>query len=219
VIRIMLVDDQEMIRLGLRSIIDTHPDQEVVAEAADGLAAIKLIDVVRPDVILMDLRMPGVDGVETTRRIRQRYSADQIRIIVLTTFDADANVIAALKAGANGFLSKGVGPTELCQAITEVYEGAGALSSSAATALIEHVVHDNSTAIDPEAQRQIDQLTAREREILNEIVKGLDNDQIAKAFYISPTTVKTHANRAMMKTGCRDRAQLVTLAYRAGIRP
>ncbi|MDR0849151.1 MAG: response regulator transcription factor [Propionibacteriaceae bacterium] len=218
-IRVMLVDDQEMIRVGLKTIIDACPDMEVTAEAGDGLAAVHMVEAQCPDVILMDLRMPGIDGVEATRRIRHLHPASEVRIVVLTTFDQDDNVLAAIKAGANGFLSKGVGPAELTTAITEVYEGGGALSANAARAVIGHVADDNSTPVDPEAARLLSYLTARELETLQAAVRGLDNQQIADELYISPLTAKTHINRAMMKLGVSDRAALVALAYKGGIRP
>ncbi|MDR1426690.1 MAG: response regulator transcription factor [Bifidobacteriaceae bacterium] len=218
-IAVMLADDQEMIRVGLRTIIDAQPDMRVVAEATDGLAAVRALEMAKPDVILMDLRMPGIDGVEATRRIRHGHPAHQVRIVVLTTFDQDQNVLAAIKAGANGFLSKGVSPHELANAITEVYEGGGALSANAARAVIGHVADDNSTPIDPEAARQLDYLTARETDALQAAVRGLDNQQIADELFISPLTAKTHINRAMTKLGVSDRAALIALAYKGGIRP
>ncbi|MDR1387272.1 MAG: response regulator transcription factor [Propionibacteriaceae bacterium] len=217
-IDVMLVDDQEMIRVGLRTIIDAHPGLRVTGQAADGLAAVRAIDQAPPDVVLMDLRMPGVDGVEATRRIRRRHPPAQVRIVVLTTFDQDENVLAAIKAGANGFLSKGVGPAELTQAIVEVYDGGGALSAKAAGAVIGHVADDNSLPVDPEAERLLGFLTDRERDILRAAMTGLDNQQIAGDLFISPLTVKTHINRAMAKLGVSDRAGLIALAYRAGVR-
>jgi DNA-binding NarL/FixJ family response regulator len=215
----MLVDDQEMIRVGLRTIIEASPDMKVISEAGDGMAAVRALETSAPDVILMDLRMPGIDGVEATRRIRRQHPATEVRIVVLTTFDQDENVLAAIKAGANGFLSKGVGPHELTAAITEVYQGGGALSANAARALIGHVADDNSTPVDKDAARELEYLTSREREVLQAAVRGLDNQQIADELFISPLTAKTHINRAMMKLGVSDRAALISLAYRAGMRP
>jgi DNA-binding NarL/FixJ family response regulator len=218
-IRVMLVDDQEMIRVGLRTIIDAHPGMVVVAEAADGISAVRQAAETAPDVILMDLRMPGIGGVEATRRIRATHPPDQVRVVALTTFDQDANVLAAIKAGANGFLSKGVGPAELARGISEVCEGGGALSATAAAAVIAHVADDTNTPPEPEAEALFAQLTGRERDVVAAVVSGLDNDQIADLWFISPLTVKTHVNRAMAKVGATTRAQLVSLAYRAGIRP
>jgi DNA-binding NarL/FixJ family response regulator len=215
----MLVDDQEMIRAGLRTIIDAHEDIEVVAEAADGLSALNLLETVQVDVVLMDIRMPGVDGVETTRRIRRQYDPEKLRILVLTTFDQDDNVLAAVRAGADGFFSKGASPAELTTGILHVAQGGKAMSPTAVNALFEHVAEDKSTSGDPQVSALFTSLTPREREIVEAIVSGLTNEQIAADFYLSPFTVKTHANRAMMKVGARDRAQLVSLAVLAGIRP
>jgi DNA-binding NarL/FixJ family response regulator len=217
VIRVMLVDDQEMIRVGLRSIIGAHPELEVVAEAGDGLGVLRQLDGARPDVVLMDLRMPGIDGVEATRRIRLTRPPEQLRILVLTTFDQDQNVLAALRAGADGFLSKGAGPTELTDAVLAVAAGARALSPSAVSAVVEHVVQQRAVDVDPALAARFAELTPREREVVGAIVSGLDNLEIAERFVLSPFTVKTHANRAMTKVGARDRGQLVALAVRAGI--
>lgn len=220
-VRVMLVDDQEMIRLGLRTIIDAHPDLSVVAESPDGLHALRALESGdhEVDVVLMDIRMPGVDGVETTRRIRRLHPPEQLRIIVLTTFDQDQNVLAALRAGADGFLSKGVGPAELTAGILDVAAGGGTLSAAAAAALIGHVATVAATPPEPDALRLLAALTTREHEVLQAVVQGLDNQQIAEQLFVSPFTVKTHVNRAMTKVGARDRAQLVSLAVRGGIRP
>lgn len=218
-IRVMLVDDQEMLRAGLRSILSAHPDIEVVAEASHGAAAIDQLSVNTLDVILMDIRMPGIDGVEATRRIRQKYSPQAVKILVLTTFDQDANVLEALRAGADGFLSKGAGPQELTQAIMRVAQGEHALSSSAVDALIDHAVVTQPPKEDPHAVELFSQLTQRELEVVQLIVDGLNNQAIADRLFVSPYTVKTHANRAMMKVSAKDRAQLVSLAFRAGITP
>ena len=218
-IKVMLVDDQEMIRVGLRTILDASPNIDVVADAPDGFTALKLLDTTPVDVVLMDLRMPGIDGVEVTRRIRSRFAAEQVRIIVLTTFDQDENVIAALRAGANGFLSKGVGPSELAAGIAEVADGGGALSAKAAAALISRVTAQTEAPIDQALAARFEYLTDREREIVVAAAQGLDNDAIAKRLFISQLTVKTHINRAMMKLDVHDRAALIALAYKAGIRP
>lgn len=208
-----------MIRLGLRTILEAQPDIELLAEAADGLSAIALLNQVEADVVLMDIRMPGLDGVETTRRLRLTHTPEALKIVVLTTFDQDENVIAALRAGANGFLSKGVGPKELAAGIAEVAAGGGALSASAAAALIGHVADERPVQVDDEMSRRFEQLTPRELEVVANIVAGLDNTQIAAKLYMSPFTVKTHASRAMSKVYARDRAQLVSYAVLAGIRP
>lgn len=216
--RILVVDDQEMIRVGLKAVLGSFPDLEVVAEAPDGLAVLSMLDGLEVDVVLMDIRMPGIDGVEATRRIRSQVAAADLPIVVLTTFDQDENVLAALRAGANGFLNKGVGPQELAAGIREVVAGGGALSAAAAAALIGHVAKEPPPApVDPAMVARFDALTPREREIVAAIASGLTNDEIAARLFLSPFTVKTHANRSMMKLGARDRAQLVVFAYQAGL--
>ena len=218
-IRVMLVDDQEMIRAGLRTILGAHPEIDVVAEAADGLDVLRQLETVQPDVVLMDIRMPGIDGVEATRRIRSTRPPEQLRILVLTTFDQDENVLAALRAGADGFLGKGAGPAELTAAVVQVASGGRALSPGAVGAVVDHLVEQRVIAVDPAVAARFAELTAREREVVEAVVSGWDNAQIAEQFFLSPFTVKTHVNRAMSKLGARDRAQLVTLAIRAGITP
>ncbi len=161
--------------------------------------------------------MTGIDGVEATRRIRLARPATEIRIVVLTTFDHHQNVLAALRVGANGFLSKGVGPAELIAGIVEVAAGGGALSAAAAATLIDHVAKDPPVLVDPVMVRLFSALTPREREIVEAIMSGKDNTRIAADMVVSPFTVKTHANRAMMKVGARDRAQLVSFAFQAGM--
>jgi len=216
-IRVMIVDDQEMIRVGLRAILAPEPGIDVVADAADGFDALQQIVGLSVDVILMDIRMPGIDGVEATRRLRLDYPPDDLRIIILTTFENDENVFAALRAGANGFLSKGIGPTELVAGIVDVASGGGALSAAATAALIHHVAEEHGPAVDAAMVDRFSVLTPRERDVVIAIATGRDNAQIAEDMFVSPYTVKTHANRAMMKLGARDRAQLVTFAYRAGL--
>lgn len=218
-IRVMLVDDQELIRLGLRTIIDAHPELTVVADADSGQAALRLLENTSVDVVLMDIRMAGLDGVETTRRIRQTYSSEELRILVLTTFEHDENVLAALRAGANGFLGKGIGPSELATEIFEVAAGGGALSSAAASILIDHVAGEQFVSNDEALASRLKALTARELEVVRAVIDGLSNNEIAERWFVSPLTVKTHANRAMTKVGARDRAQLVSIAFRAGMRP
>jgi DNA-binding NarL/FixJ family response regulator len=218
-IKVLIVDDQEMIRTGLRTIIDAHPNLEVAGETGDALAAIRLLETTEVDVVLMDIRMPGIDGVEATRRIRRTYSPEHLRILVLTTFDQDENVLAAVRAGADGFFSKGASPAELTAGLLRVSEGGRALSATAIDALVDHVAEDAAAPSDPKLAARFEELTPRELEIVKAIVAGLTNEQIAAEFYLSPFTVKTHANRAMMKVNARDRAQLVSFAVLAGIRP
>jgi DNA-binding NarL/FixJ family response regulator len=219
VITVVLVDDQEVIRVGLRAILSDRPDIEVVGEVGDGLSAVRIVADLSPDVVLMDLRMPGIDGVEATRRIRARHPEQIVRILVLTTFDQDANVLAALRAGADGFLSKGASPAELVDGILRVARGEHALSGSAVNAVVAHVSVTPGISVDAEAERLVDELTAREREVVTYLVQGLTNREIAEALCLSPLTVKTHVNHAMVKLSVRDRAQLVTVAVRAGILP
>ena len=216
---VMLVDDQELIRAGLRVILDAHPDIEVVAEAGEGITALHNLERDEIDVVLMDLNMPGIDGVETTRRIRAQHGADRPRILVLTTFDQDENVLSALRAGADGFLSKGAGPAELTEGILRVAGGENALSPTAIGALVGHLSEPGAPEADPAKEALFSQLTPRELEVVRLVVEGLDNAEIGKRIFISPFTVKTHANRAMMKVAARDRAHLVSLAVQAGIRP
>jgi len=217
-IRLMITDDQEMIRVGLRAVLQSFPDIAVVADAADGLDALRQVELQPVDVVLMDIRMPGIDGVEATRRLRERYSSAELRIIVLTTFEHDENVFAALRAGADGFLNKGVGPEELVSSIREVTSGGGALSAAAAAVLIQHASAPAPPPPDAAMVARFDALTSREREIVVAITGGKSNEEIAAEFFLSPFTVKTHANRAMMKVGARDRAQLVAFAFQAGLK-
>lgn len=217
-ITVMLVDDQEMIRAGLRVIIDANHDLEIVAEAGEGITAVHILESADVDVVLMDLNMPGIDGVETVRRIRAAHGPSRPRILVLTTFDQDQNVLAALRAGADGFFSKGAGPTELADGIRRIATGEHALSPTAIDALVSHASAAPTVPSDPVKAALFDALTPREREVVELVVAGLDNQQISERIFISPYTVKTHANRAMMKVGARDRAQLVSLAMQAGIR-
>lgn len=218
-IRVMVVDDQDMIRAGLKTIIDAHPELTVVAEAAEGITALYLLNTTVVDVVLMDLRLPGIDGVEATRRIRARYRPEDLRILVLTTFDQDENVLNALQAGADGFLSKGAGPGELTSGILRVAHGGNALSPTAVEALVTHVAKRRSRPANPTMAALFTALTPRELEVVQAIVRGLNNAEIAATMFLSPFTVKTHANRAMAKVGAHDRAQLVSLAVQAGILP
>ena len=218
-IAVVLVDDQEVIRAGLRAILSDQTGIDVVGEVGDGLSAVRIVAELRPDVVLMDLRMPGIDGVEATRRIRTNHAAQDVRILVLTTFDQDDNVLTALRAGADGFLSKGASPVELVDGIERVARGENALSGSAVNAVVAQVASTPGISVDQDAARLVAELTARELEIVTYLVQGLTNREIADALFLSPLTVKTHVNHAMTKLGARDRAQLVTVAGRAGILP
>ena len=216
-IRVMIVDDQEMIRQGLRAILAANDRIEVVADVADGYQAVEVAKTDQVDVILMDIRMPGIDGVETIRRIREFAPTETVKIVVLTTFDHDATVLTALQAGANGFLSKSVSPTELVAGIEAVSSGGGALSGSAAASVITHVSEQPARAVDTALAARFAALTPREREVVIAAAEGKSNTEIATVMFVSPFTVKTHANRAMAKVGARDRAQLIAFAYQAGL--
>lgn len=216
-IRVMIVDDQQLIRAGLRVVIESAEDFAVVADVSDGFLALEALASESVDVVLMDLRMPGIDGVETTRRIRQEHP-DGPPVLVMTTFDQDQNVLAALRAGASGFLSKGADAGELLGAIRAVHEGSSALSSSAVDAVVSHIASPQPLPpADPEMALLFAHLTPREHHILGLVIEGLDNAEIARRESVSPFTVKTHVNRAMAKVDARDRAQLIAFALRAGL--
>lgn len=217
-IRVLLVDDQEMIRFGLRAILETREGIEVVGDVSDGLQAVEFVADHAVDVVLMDLRMPGIDGVEATARIRSTHSAEEVRLLVLTTFDQDANVLAALRAGADGFLSKGVSPSDLAAAVHDVASGGGALSATAAKIVIEQVSDPRPEIRDLDLADQFSTLTPREHDVILAAMRGASNADIATAFMVSPYTVKTHVNRAMAKVNARDRSQLIAFAFAAGLR-
>lgn len=213
-IRVVLADDQALIRAGFRALIDSAPDLTVVGEAADGQAAIDLLRAERADVVLMDIRMPGLDGLAATREICADDDLAGVKVIVLTTFELDEYVVQAVQAGASGFLGKGVGPAELLDAIRSVAAGDALLSPKATRALLARFSDTAMVGLDGSA---LEALTEREREMTALAAHGLTNDEIAERAFLSPLTVKTHLNRAMMKLGVRDRAQLVVLAYRSGL--
>jgi DNA-binding NarL/FixJ family response regulator len=218
VIRILLVDDQALVRAGFRMILDAEEAMEVVGEAADGREAIDQVRSLRPDVVLMDIRMPELDGLEASRRILANGVAgdDAPRILMLTTFDLDEYVYEALRAGASGFLLKDTPPEQLVAAIQVVAAGDALLSPSITRRVISEFV--KGTGPKPQAQfPRLQDLTARELEVLVLIARGLSNAEIAKALFVSETTVKTHVARILMKLGLRDRVQAVVLAYEAGV--
>jgi len=216
---ILIVDDQEDMRAGIRSMLLLDPSFVTVGDLSDGLQVPAFVRDHTVDVVLMDIRMPGIDGVEATRRIRKEHPAERLRVIVLTTFDQDEIVLAALRAGANGFLSKTVSPGELVAGIAEVVAGGGALSAAATAALIGHMTENPPAAIDKDLLQRFGALTPREMDVIVLVASGLDNHEIAAQMSVSPFTVKTHAVRAMTKVGARDRAQLVTFTFRAGLYP
>ena len=214
-IRVVLADDQALIRSGFRVLIDSAEDLEVVGEAATGDDAVRLARSTRADVVLMDIRMPGTDGIAATRAITDDDDLEGVKVVVLTTFEIDAYVIEAVRAGASGFLSKSIEPADLLDAIRTVAGGDALLSPKATQALLAEFATAGTGPAIP-ADRLAD-LTTREREMMTLAAHGLSNDQIAERLFLSPLTVKTHINRAMMKLAVRDRAQLVVLAYRSGL--
>ena len=214
-IRVLLADDQTLVRSGFRALLERAEDLEVVGEAADGAEAVELARSERPDVILMDIRMPGVDGLEATRRITADENLPGVRVIMLTTFELDEYVFEALHAGASGFLLKDVEPNELREAVRVVARGEALLSPSVTRRLIREFVAQPGRHRPP--PDRLDALTEREREVLALVAQGLSNQEIAERLVISPTTAKTHVSRTMMKLHAHDRAQLVVLAYETGL--
>ncbi len=213
-IRVALVDDQALVRSGFRMILEGQADMEVVAEAADGAEAVEVAARERPDVILMDVRMPRMDGIDATRRIAEMDGVGS-RVLILTTYDLDEYVFRGLRAGASGFLLKDVAPEELVRAIRLVAEGESLLSPSVTRRLIEEFVRTPERAA--AAPARLEALTEREREILALIAHGLTNAEIAGRLFLSIATVKTHVNHVFTKLGVRDRAQAVVLAYESGL--
>jgi DNA-binding NarL/FixJ family response regulator len=217
-IRVLLADDQSLLRSGLRVLIDSTPDLEVVGEAANGLQAVALAKSTRADVVLMDIRMPQLDGLAATRMITADEDLAGVRVLILTTFDIDEYVFQALRAGASGFLGKSADLQELTDAIRIVHRGDALLTPSATKSLIARFLTQPDPE-DPANRQDLAVLTDREREILALVAAGLSNDEIAQHLVLSPATAKTHVNRAMIKLGARDRAQLVVIAYRSGLVP
>jgi len=215
VIRVLLADDQALLRAGFRVLLDSAADIEVVGEASDGAEAVRLVRQVGPDVVLMDIRMPGVDGLEATRRIGADQDLAHVKVLILTTFEADDYVYQALQAGASGFLVKDTEPAELLQAVRVVARGDSLLSPGVTRRLIADIVARPPRPMAPPAVLAV--LTEREREVLTLVAGGLSNEQIAARLFLSPLTAKTHVSQAMTKLGVRDRAQLVVLAYETGL--
>jgi DNA-binding NarL/FixJ family response regulator len=212
-IRVLLVDDQALVRSGFRLILETRSDMEVVGEAEDGLEAVALARQLQPDVILMDVRMPNVDGIEATRRIVDGGS--EARIVVLTTFDADEYVYDAIRAGASGFLLKDVRPTDLIEAIRLIADGNALLGPTVTRRLLDRFADVAPRAeVETAAMRS---LTVREREILRLLANGLSNAEIAERLYLGETTVKTHVSSVLRKLGVRDRVQAVIVAFDVGL--
>jgi DNA-binding NarL/FixJ family response regulator len=215
VIRVLLADDQALVRGGFRALLDAQEDIDVVGEAADGDEAARLAERLAPDVVLMDIRMPGVDGLEATRRIGSNPRLSGVRVVMLTTFDLDEHVFEALSSGASGFLVKDTEPVELLRAVRVVAAGEALLTPSITRRLIaEFAAHRPRPGLAP---AELDELTDREREVVGLVALGMSNQEIAESLVISPATAKTHVSRAMTKAGARDRAQLVVLAYQSGL--
>ncbi|HEU4421054.1 MAG TPA: response regulator transcription factor [Pilimelia sp.] len=213
-IRVLLADDQALVRAGFRALLDAEPDIEVVGEAADGGQAVRTAAQTRPDVVLMDIRMPGMDGLEATRRIVADPALADTRIVILTTFQLDEYLFEALRVGAAGFLVKDTEPVELLRGVRVVAAGDALLSPGVTRRLIAEFA---TRARRPTPPRALDQLTEREREVMALVGEGLSNDEIAARLVVSRATAKTHVSRAMVKLGARDRAQLVVFAYEAGL--
>ena len=213
-IRVLLADDQVLVRAGFRALLDAEDDVEVVGEAGDGEQAVRLAKRLVPDVVLMDIRMPGVDGLTATRAIAAEPRLRDVRVVILTTFEVDEYVFDALRAGASGFLVKDTEPVELVRAVRAVAAGDALLSPSVTRRLIaEFATRSKHPAPAPELLG----LTDREREVVALVAAGLSNEEIAGKLFVSPATAKTHVSRAMVKLGVRDRAQLVVLAYESGL--
>ena len=216
-IRVLLADDQVLVRAGFRVLLDGQEDIEIVGEADDGEGAVRMDEERVPDVVLMDIRMPGVDGLEATRRIVADERFDRTRIVILTTFDLDEYIFEAIRAGASGFLVKDTEPAELIETVRVAAGGDALLSPAITRPLIEEF---SAHSRQPGVTGDLDVLTDREREVMALVAEGLSNDQIAQRLVVSPATAKTHVSRAMVKLGARDRAQLVVMAYESGlIRP
>jgi RNA polymerase sigma factor (sigma-70 family) len=214
VIRVLLADDQALVRAGFRALLDAEADIEVVGEAGNGGEAIELARALVPDVVLMDVRMPELDGLAATRAIAEDDALSSVHIVILTTFEQDEYVFESLRAGASGFLVKDTEPADLVRAVRAVAGGDGLLSPGVTRRLIEEYA---SHAKDARSSRTLDELTEREREVMALVAEGLSNEEIAQLLFVSPATAKTHVSRAMVKLRARDRAQLVVFAYESGL--
>jgi DNA-binding NarL/FixJ family response regulator len=215
-VRVVVADDQPVVRAGFRALLDLADDVEVVGEAADGAEAVAVARSTRPDVVLMDIRMPVVDGLEATRRIVADPHLEGVRVLVLTTFEIDEYVFEALRAGASGFLLKDVEPDDLRAAVRVVAAGQSLLAPAVTRRVIEELAARQGP--EPVGVERLDLLTDREREVVELVARGLSNDEIGRELVMSPLTAKTHVSRAMTKLGLRDRAQLVVFAYETRLR-
>ncbi|MEV6015043.1 response regulator transcription factor [Streptomyces sp. NPDC051997] len=213
-IRVLLADDQSLVRAGFKALLDAQPDIEVAGEAADGEGAVASVRELRPDVVLMDIRMPVLDGLAATRRITGDAELGAVRVVMLTTFELDEYVFEAIRSGASGFLVKDTEPEELLRAVRAVVAGDALLSPGVTRRLISEFAARSKV---PESAASLSELTEREREVMALVGIGLSNDEIARRLVVSPLTAKTHVSRTMVKLGARDRAQLVVLAYESGL--
>ncbi len=216
-VSVLVVDDEALLRTAFTSLIEAEEDLRVVGEAADGKQAVGLAARLAPDVVLMDVRMPVMDGIEATRLITGTGTASALRVLILTTFDLDEYVFEALRAGASGFALKSRPLDELLNAIRVVAEGEALLAPSITRRLIAHF--SRASRLPPERRRNLEQLTEREREVLSLLARGLSNTELAETLHVSLPTVKTHVSRILTKLGARDRTQLVVFAYEAGLVP
>ena len=214
-IKVLLADDERLVRSGFKVLLDLEDDITVVGEATNGVEAVEQARATRPDVILMDIRMPQLDGIQATSRIVKAPGLEKVRILILTTYDTDAYVFEALQTGASGFLLKDAGPAELLHAIRVVAAGDALLAPRITRRLIAQVTAQRTAAEDGENRLAV--LTEREREVLALVGQGLSNDEIGAELFLSPATARTHVSRAMTKLGARDRAQLVVIAYQTGL--
>jgi DNA-binding NarL/FixJ family response regulator len=223
---VALVDDQQLVRSGFGMLINSQPDLEVVAEAGNGIEAVQALSATTADVVLMDVRMPGMDGIEATRRILEQAAAQptgsqraEIKIVVLTTFDLDEYALAAIQAGASGFLLKDAPPEELLEAIRTVFRGDAVIAPSTTRRLLDHVAPllRTQTPEQTEHAAAVERLTAREREVFQLIAQGQSNPEIAAGLFLSEATVKTHVGHILAKLGARDRVQVVVIAYETGV--
>jgi DNA-binding NarL/FixJ family response regulator len=213
-IRVLLADDQALVRAGFRALLNAEDDITVIGEVADGAEAVAVARAEKPDVVLMDIRMPGTDGLAAPRMIGADETLADVHVVILTTFDLDEYVFEALRVGASGFLVKDTEPVELLQAVRVVARGDALLSPGVTRRLVAEFA---SRSRQPHASKELDVLTEREKEIVALVGEGLSNDEIAERLVVSPATAKTHVSRAMIKLGARDRAQLVVVAYQTGL--
>jgi DNA-binding NarL/FixJ family response regulator len=214
-IKVLLADDERLVRSGFKVLLDLEDDITVVGEATNGAESVERARATRPDVILMDIRMPKLDGIQATTQIAQTHGLEQVRVLILTTYDTDAYVFEALQAGASGFLLKDAGPAELLHAIRVIAAGDALLAPRITRRLISQFTAQRTAA--QAAEDRLAVLTERERQVLTLVGQGLNNDEIGTELFLSPATARTHVSHAMAKLGARDRAQLVVIAYQTGL--